>query len=124
MTKVRSFLGLAGYYRRFVEGFFKLAMPMTRLTKKGEKSLWTKECKLVFRTFKEKLTTAPVLIILSSGEGYDVYTDASLRGLGCILMQEGKVVAYGLRQLKNHEQNCPTHDMELAAVVFALKLWR
>ena len=78
VTEVRSFLGLAGYYRRFVEGFSKLAMPMTRLTKKGEKFLWTQECELVFRTLKEKLTTALVLIILSSGEGYQVYIDASL----------------------------------------------
>ena len=124
VTEVRSFLGLAGYYRRFVEGFSKLAMPMTRLTKKGEKFLWTPECEIVFHTLKEKLTTAPVLIIPNSGEEYEVYTDASLRGLGCVLMQGGKVVAYGSRQLKTHEQNYPTHDLELAAVVFALKLWR
>ena len=85
--EVSSFLGLAGYYWRFVEGSSKLAMPMTRLTKKGEKFLWTQECELVFRTLKEKLTIAPVLIIPSSGEGYDVYTDVFLRGLGCVLMQ-------------------------------------
>ena len=124
VTKVRSFLGLAGYYWRFVEGFSKLAMPMTRLIKKGEKFLWTLECQLVFHTLKEKLTTTPILIISNNGEGYEVCTDASLRGLGCVLMQGGKVVAYGSRQLKNHEQNYPTHNLELAAVVFALKLWR
>ena len=124
VMEVRSFLGLAGYYRRFVEGFSKLAMPMTRLTKKREKLLWAPECELVFHTLKEKLTTTPVLIIPNSGEEYEVYTDASLRGLGCVLMQGGKVVAYGSRQLKTHEQNYPTHDLELAAVVFALKLWR
>ena len=78
VTEVRSFLGLAGYYWRFVKGFSKLVMPMTRLAKMGEKFLWTQECELVFRTLKEKLTTAHVLIIPSSGEGYDVYTDASL----------------------------------------------
>ena len=97
VTEVRSFLGLAGYYRRFVEGFSKLAMPMTRLTKKEEKFLWTPECEIVFHTLKEKLTTTPVLIIPNSGEEYEVYTEASLRGLGCVLMQGGKVVAYGLR---------------------------
>ena len=107
-----------------MEGFSKLVMPMTCLTKKGEKVLWTQECELVFRTLKEKLTMAPVLIIPSSGEGYDVYTDASLRGLGCVLMQRGKVVAYGSRQLKTHEKNYLTHDLELAIAVFALKLWR
>ena len=95
VMEVRSFLGLASYYRRFVDGFSKLAMPMTRLTKKGEKFLWTPKCELVFHTLKEKLTTTPVLIIPNSGEGYEVYTDASLRGLGCVLMQGGKVVAYG-----------------------------
>ena len=124
VTEVRSFQGLAGYYRRFVEGFSRLAMPMTHLTKQGEKFLWTPECELVFHTLKKKLTTAPVLIIPNSGEEYEVYTDASLRGLGCVLMQGGKVVAYGSRQLQTHEQNYPTHDLELASVVFALKLWR
>ena len=97
VTEVRSFLGLASYYRRFVEGFSKLAMPMTCLTKKGEKFLWTPECELVFHTLNEKLTTTLILIIPNSVEGYKVYTDASLRGLGCVLMQGGKVVAYGSR---------------------------
>ena len=124
VTEVRSFPGLAGYYWRFVEGFSKLAMPMTRLIKEGEKFLWTPERELVFHTLKEKLTTTPILIIPYSGEEYEVHTDASLRGLGCVLMQGGNVVAYGSRQLKTHEQNYPTHDLELAAVVFALKLWR
>ena len=78
VTEVRSFLGLTGYYRRFVEGFSKLMLPNTRLTKKGEKFLWTQECKLVFLTLKEKLTTSPFLIIPSSGEGYQEYTNASL----------------------------------------------
>ena len=99
-------------------------MLMTRLTKKEEKFLWTQECKLTFHTLKERLTTTPVLIIPSNGKRYDVYTDASLRGLGCVLMQGGKVVAYGSRKLKVHEQNYPTHDLQLAVVVFALKLWR
>ena len=124
VMEVRSFLGLAGYYQRFVEGISKLTMPMTCLTKKGEKFLWTQECELVFRTLKEKLTMTPILIILSSGEGYDVHTDASLQGLGCVLMQGGKVVAYGSRQLKTHEQNYPTHELELVVLVFSLKLWR
>ena len=70
------------------------------------------------------MTTTPVLIILNNGEGYEVYSDAFLRGLGCVLMQGGKVVTYGSRQLKTHEQNYPTHDFVLAAVGFTLKLWR
>ena len=73
---------------------------------------------------KRRLTSAPILIVVEKGQGYTVYCDASKVGLGCVLMQPGRVVAYGSRQLKNHEQNYPTHDMELAAVVFALKIWR
>ena len=73
---------------------------------------------------KRRLTSAPILIVPDRGQGYTVYCDASRAGLGCVLMQSGRVVAYGSRQLKNHEQNYPTHDMELAAVVFALKIWR
>ena len=102
-TKVQSFLGLAGYYRRFVEGFSRIALPMTRLTRKGEKFEWTKECEHAFNILKEKLTTTPILTIPESGIEYDVYTDASLQGLGCVLMQNNKVVAYGSRQLKAHE---------------------
>ena len=71
-----------------------------------------------------RLTTTPILIVLDMGQGYTVYCDASRAGLGCVLMQSGRVIAYGSRQLKNHEQNYPTHDMKLATVVFALKIWR
>jgi hypothetical protein len=69
-------------------------------------------------------SAAPVLILPSSKEGFVVYSDASHSGLGCVLMQQGKVIAYASRQLKNHERNYPTHDLELAAIVFALKIWR
>ncbi|GJU66910.1 putative nucleotidyltransferase, ribonuclease H [Tanacetum coccineum] len=103
VTQVRSFLGLAGYYRRFVEGFSLLALPLTKLMRKGEKFVWNEE--------REK-------------SGYQIYSDASKKGLGCVLMQHGKVIAYASRQLKPYEENYPTHDLELAAVVFALKIWR
>ena len=73
---------------------------------------------------KRRLTPAPILIVSDRGQGYTVYCDASRARLGCVLMQSGRVVAYGSRQLKNHEQNYPTYDMELAVVVFALKIWR
>ena len=72
---------------------------------------------------KRRLTPAPILVVPERGQGYIVYCDASKAGLGCVLMQSVRVVAYGFRQLKNHEKNYPTHDMELAAVVFALKIW-
>ena len=122
--EVRSFLGLAGYYRRFVLDFSRLALPMTRLTRKGIKFTWDEACEQAFQQLKTRLTTAPVLVIPTRELGYAVYCDASHDGLGCVLMQEGKVVAYASRQLKPHEKNYPTHDLELAAVVFALKSWR
>ena len=123
-TDVRSFLGLAGYYRRFVEGFSKLAMPLTNLTRKQQKFLWTDKCEQSFQDLKERLITAPVLCVPKSDEKFVVYCDASKMGLGCVLMQAGKVVAYASRQLKDYEQRYPTHDLELAVVVFALKIWR
>ena len=77
-----------------------------------------------FQELKRRLTSAPILIVPERGQGYTVYSDTSKVELGCVLMQSGRVVAYGFRQLKNHEQNYPTYDMELAAIVFALKIWR
>ena len=85
---------------------------------------WDDRCKEPFQELKRRLNSAPILIVLDMGQRYTMYCDASKAGLGCVLMQSGRVVAYGSRQLKNHEQNYPTHDMELAAVVFALKIWR
>ncbi|XP_027158420.1 uncharacterized protein LOC113760043 [Coffea eugenioides] len=123
-TEVRSFLGLAGYYRRFIQDFSKIAGPMTELTKKGAKFVWTPKCESSFQELKKRLTSAPVLVLPDGGEGYAVYSDASREGLGCVLMQMGKVVAYASRKLKPYEQNYPTHDLELAAVIFALKKWR
>ena len=122
--EIRCFLGLAGYYRRFIEDFSRIAAPMTRLTRKEVKFEWDDRCEEAFQELKSRLTSTPILIVLDRGQGYTVYCDASRAGLGCVLMQSGRVVAYGSRQLKNHEQNYPTHDMELVAVVFALKIWR
>ena len=124
VTEIRSFLGLAGYYRRFVQDFSKIASALTRLTKKGVDFVWSEECEKSFEELKERLITAPVLVSPDSSGGLTVYTDASMRGLGCVLMQHGKVIAYASRQLKEHEKKYPTHDMELAAVVHALKIWR
>ncbi|KAK1421015.1 hypothetical protein QVD17_23053 [Tagetes erecta] len=123
-TEVRSFLGLAGYYRRFIQDFSKIASPLTKLTRKDIKFVWNKEQEQAFQTLKEKLTQAPVLSLLDGTDDLVVYSDASYLGLGCVLMQRGKVIAYASRQLKPNEVNYPTHDLELAAVVFALKTWR
>ena len=121
--QIHSFLRLAGYYMRFIEDFSQLAAPMMRLTRKEVKFDWDDRCEKAFQELKRRLTTAPILIVLDRGHEYTVYCGASRAGLGCVLIQSGRVVAYDSSQLKNHEKNYPTHDMELAAVVFALKIW-
>ena len=123
-TEVRSFLGLAGYYRRFIEGFSKIAAPLTMLTRKNKKFEWIEACEKSFQLLKEKLVNAPILTVPIGEDGFVIYSDASKQGLGAVLMQHGKVIAYASRQLKEYEKNYPTHDLELAAVVFALKIWR
>ena len=122
--EIRSFLGLVECYRRVIEDFSRLAAPMTRLTRKEVKFDWDDRCEEAFQELKRRLTSAPFLIVPDRRQGYTLYCDASRGGLGCVLMKSRRVVACGSRQLKNHEQNYPTHDMELAAVVFALNIWR
>src|SRR4051794_27264544 len=112
VKEVRSFLGLAGYYRRFIENFSKVAKPMTELLKEDKKFAWTEGCEISFQELKKRLVTAPVLCLPSLEKDFQVYCDASHQGLGAVLMQEGKVVAYASRQLKTHEVNYPTHDLE------------
>ncbi|WVZ76700.1 hypothetical protein U9M48_024652 [Paspalum notatum var. saurae] len=112
--EIRSFLGLAGYYRRFIKDFSKIAKPMTSLTKKNAKFVWGPKCEDGFRELKKLPTTAPVLAQPDVTKPFD----------GRVLMQEGRVIAYASRQLRKHEANYPTHDLELAAVVHALKIWR
>ncbi|GJY54362.1 reverse transcriptase domain-containing protein [Tanacetum coccineum] len=123
-TEVSSFLGLDRYYRRFIENFSKIAKSFTILTQKGKVFNWGEEHELAFQTLKDKLCNAPVLALPDGPEDFVVYCDASGIGLGCVLMQRGKVIAYASRQLKTHEKNYTTHDLELGAVVFALKIWR
>jgi len=122
--EIRSFLGLAGYYRRFIEGFSKLALPLTQLTRKGQVYVWDAKCEKSFQELKKRLTSAIVLILKNLKESFVVYCDASKMGLGGVLMHNRQVVAYASRQLKVHEKNYPTHDLELAAVVYVLKIWR
>ncbi|KAJ9555770.1 hypothetical protein OSB04_010384 [Centaurea solstitialis] len=123
-SEIRSFLGLAGYYRRFIQDFSKIASSLTTLTKKNAKFLWTDKQEEAFQTLKKKLCQSPILSLPDGTEDFVVYSDASKMGLGCVLMQRGKVISYASRQLKDHKRNYPVHDLELAAVVFALKLWR
>ncbi|GJS22882.1 putative nucleotidyltransferase, ribonuclease H [Tanacetum coccineum] len=124
LTKVRSFLGLPGYYRRFIENFSKIAKPLTILTQKSKTFDWDEEQELTFQTLKDKLCNVPVLALPNGLEDFVLYYDTSEIGLGCVLMQRGKVIAYASRQLKINEENHTTHDLELGAVVFALKIWR
>jgi hypothetical protein len=122
VSDIRSFLGLAGYYRRFIEGFSKISKPMTELLAKGKTFEWTPRCETSFQELKKRLTTAPVLTMPNIEEPFSIYYDTSGQGLECVLMQDGHVVAYASRQLRKHEEKYPTHDLELAAVVHALKI--
>ncbi|WVZ53510.1 hypothetical protein U9M48_004440 [Paspalum notatum var. saurae] len=103
-------MGLARYYRRFIENFSKIAKPMIELLKD--------------KCLKNKLTTTPVLTLPDLQKDFVVYCDASRQGLGCVLMQDNRVISYASYQLRAHEENYPTHDLEFAAVVHALKVWR
>ena len=109
---------------RFIEDFSRLPAPMTKLTQKEVKFEWNDLCEYAFQELKRRLTSAHILIVLERGHMYAVYCDASKDELGCVLMRSGRVVAYGSQQLKNCERNYPTHDMELVAIVFALKILR
>ncbi|GKD04499.1 putative reverse transcriptase domain-containing protein [Tanacetum coccineum] len=122
--EIYQFLGLAGYYRRFIEGFSKIAKPMTKLTQKKVKFEWGYKQEAAFQLLKQKLCSAPILALPEGSEDFIVYCDASKKGLGVVLMQREKVISYASRQLKIHEKNYTTHDSKLGAVVFALKIWR
>jgi hypothetical protein len=122
--EIQSFLGLAGYYRRFIKDFSKIVKPMTKLLEKNKAFEWTAECQSSFEELRKHLTSTVVLILQDLTKKLDIYCDASRRGLECVLMQEGQVVCYASRQLRKHEENYPTHDLLLAAVVHALKIWR
>jgi hypothetical protein len=121
---IRSFLGLTGYYRRLIEGFSKISKPMTELLEKSKIFEWTPRCEASFQELKKRLTTAVVLTMPNMEKPFSIYYDASGQYLGCVLMQDGHVVAYASRQLRKLEEKYPTHDLEFAAVVHALKIWR
>jgi hypothetical protein len=121
---IKSFIGIAGYYRCFIEGFSKISRLMTALLANKVEFKWTPTCQESFETLKKKLTTTPVLILPDVHKPFSMYCDASYTGLGCVLMQEGRVVVYSSRRLKIHERNYPTHDLGLKVVVHALKTTR
>jgi hypothetical protein len=123
VMKVRSFMGLAGYYRRFVEGFSKITNPITKLQKRNKEFVWTKKFLEAFQRLKELLTTTPMLKVLDIDTNFFVWTDTSKEGLGGVLMQDGRVISYILRKMSRHEENYATHDLELLAIIYALKVW-
>nr|GFA90394.1 retrotransposon protein, putative, Ty3-gypsy subclass [Tanacetum cinerariifolium] len=105
--------GLAGYCRRFIEEFLKMAKPMTKLTQKKVKFEWGDKQEVAFQLLKQKLCSAPILALPEESEDFIVYCDASNKGLGAVLMQREKVISYASRQLKIHEKNYTTHELEL-----------
>jgi hypothetical protein len=124
VSDIRSFLGLAGYYRSFIEGFSKISKPMIKLLGKDKKFEWSAKCEASFQELKKWLTIAPVLVMPDMEKPFSIYYDALGQGLGCVLMQDGHVVVYASRQLRKHEEHYPTHDLGLVVVVHALKIWR
>jgi hypothetical protein len=124
VTKVKSFMGLAGYYKIFIEVFSKIAHPITSLQKKGVKFQWTVKCEKSFQHLKHLLPNAPILRIADPSEDFIICTNACKEGLGGVLGQNGYVVCYESRKLKEHERHYATHDLELAAIVHALKMSR
>jgi hypothetical protein len=123
VSVIWNFLGLAGYYWRFIEEFSKIIKPMTELLKKDKKFKSTPTCEAHFQELKKRLTIAPILVMPDMEKSFSIYCDASGQGLGCVLMQDGHMVAYASQQLRKHEVNYPTHDLELVDVVHALKIW-
>jgi hypothetical protein len=124
VLEICNFLELVGYYRRFIQDFSNIAKPMTRLLEKGKVFKWTQDCQDGFEELKKHITTVLVLVLPNLSKDFDIYCDASRRGLGSVLMQDGQVISYASRQLRKHEENYPTHDIELAIVVRALKISR
>ena len=117
-------MGITGYYRRFIEGFSKIAYSITSLQRKGVKFIWSDRCQKIFEQLKLLLTIAPILKIADPNKDFLVCTDACKEGLGGVLTQENCVIAYESRKLKQHEKNYATHDLELEAIIHALKMWR
>jgi hypothetical protein len=124
VVDIWSFIGITGYYRRFIEGFSKIAYPITSLQKKGTKFNWSQKSQDNFNKMKELLTSTPILKVADPYKDFIVCVDASREGLGGVLTQEGHMICYESRKLKEHERNYVTHDLELAAVIHDLKMWR
>jgi hypothetical protein len=124
VSDIRSFMGITGYYRKFIEGFSKIAYPITSLQKKGVKFIWSDKCQESFETLKHLLTTTPILKIENPYKDFVVCTDACIEGLRGVLIQDNHVISYESRKLKEHEKHYVTHDLELVAIIHALNMWQ
>jgi hypothetical protein len=124
VPEVRSFIVLAGYYRLFVEGSSKIENSIMELEKKKKKFFWTQKCTKSFRRIKELFKTTQILKVPGMDEGFLVCTDTSKEGLDRVLMQDGRVVSFISRKLRKHEENYVMHDLELLAIMYALRVWR
>ncbi|XP_028107290.1 uncharacterized protein LOC114306273 [Camellia sinensis] len=123
VSELRSFLRLANYYRKFVEGYSRLAFPLTELLKKGKPYVWAEECQQAFQALKEVMSKDPVLALPDLGKAFDIQTDASDFALGGVLLQDGHPIAYESRKLNDVERRYPVHEKELLAVLNCLRTW-
>jgi hypothetical protein len=117
-------MGLAGYYRWFVEFFLEIENPIMKLQKKNKKFVWNEKCTKSFQRLKFFLKTTPILKVPNMDKEFLVCTDAYKEGLGRVLVQDGQVITYISRKLGNHEENYATHELELLSIVYALRVWR
>jgi hypothetical protein len=124
VPEVHSFMVLAGYYQRFVKGFSKIANMITELQKKNNKFVWTEKCAEAFQRLKDLLKKKLILKVPDMDIDFLVCTDTSKEVLGGVLMQDRRVIAYISRKLRRHEENYAMHNLELLAIVYALKVWR
>ena len=124
VSEVRGFLGITGWYRVFIKDYAVIAAPLTGLLKKGIRIEWNQKLQESFERLKEIVTTAPCLKLPDFSKEFEVVTDASGIALGGVLTQEGRPVSFTSRKLKPYESNYATHDLELLAVIHALKVWR
>ena len=123
VSDVRSFMGITGYYRKFIEGFSKIMNPIMSLQKKGKRFVWDQKCEERFSKLKELLTFALVLKLTNPNKDFVVWTDACNEGLGGVLTQEGHVITYESRKIKTHEKNYATYDLEPVTIIHCLKMW-
>ncbi|KAM2956192.1 hypothetical protein FF2_023339 [Malus domestica] len=123
-SKCQFWLNHISFLRHVSAEEIAIALPLNKLTRNEVKFNWDEDCEWSFQELKQRLTQVPVLALPEDSSEFEIYTNASLSGLGCVLIQHERVIAYTSRQLKIHERNYPTHDLELSAVVFALKIWR